>query len=245
MQETPNPPTPVIPSDPGPVDLAPVQGICGVLDALLRRPRAVLHHLHSDGGGSLIAPLLFIAVVASALYGVVVGTFSGGAQLWAAPLKITLGLLFCAGICLPSLYVFACLSGSQAKLRDVAGMAAGLIALTSLLLFSFAPIAWVFSQSTESVAGMAALHIVFWLIATYFGTRFVHNGMARLGSASGLAFRVWTVIFAFVCLQMMTAVRPIIGTAERLLPTEKKFFLQYWGETMEMGRRHTAPARRD
>lgn len=217
---------------PDPVETAPIHGLGGVLDALLRRPRGVLHHLHTDCGGKLIAPLLLIAIVAAALFGVVVGTFSGGTQLWAAPVKITLGLLFCAGICLPSLYVFACLAGTQARLRDVSGMVAGLLALTTLLLFSFAPVAWVFSQSTESVAGMAALHIVFWTVATYFGTRFVHAGMKRLGSTSDGTFKCWTVIFIFVCLQMMTAIRPIVGKADSLLPREKKFFLQYWGEVM-------------
>ncbi len=228
--------------EPDIVEAAPVQGIGGVLDALLRRPRAVLHFLHMDGGARLIAPQLIIAIVAAALYGVIVGTFSGGAQLWAAPLKITLGLLFCGGICLPSLYVFACLAGTQAKLRDVAGIVAGLLALTTLLLVSFAPVAWVFSQSTESVAWMAGLHMIFWAIATYFGTRFVHTGMTRLGARTDGTFQCWTAIFVFVSLQMMTAIRPIVGRADNLLPTEKKFFFQYWGETILAAQKAARPS---
>jgi hypothetical protein len=31
---------------------------------------------------------------------------------------------------------------------------------------------------------------------------------------------------------MTTALRPIIGKADTLLPTEKKFFLQHWGDSM-------------
>jgi hypothetical protein len=34
-------------------------------------------------------------------------------------------------------------------------------------------------------------------------------------------------------LQMMTALRPVIGTAETFLPTKKKFFLTHWMETIE------------
>ena len=238
MQDTSTQPTPV----PDPAEIAPIHGLGGVLDELLRRPRGIQYRLHEDGGTKLIAPLLALAVIAAALYGVVVGTFSGGAQLWAAPEKITLGLLFCGGICLPSLYVFACLAGTQARLRDVAGMVAGLLALTTLLLFSFAPVAWVFSQSTESVAGMAAMHIVFWTVATFFGTRFVSTGMKRLGSLSDSTFKVWNIIFIFVCLQMMTAIRPIIGTADSLLPKEKKFFFQYWGETLSAEAKRGKPA---
>jgi hypothetical protein len=228
-------PKPVL--QPGTTPATPISGVGGTLDALLRRPGELLHELHAESSRPLVFALLLIAILSSTLYGVVVGTFSGGTQMWAAPLKITLGLLFCTGICAPSLYVFACLSGSHAKLRDVAGMAAGLIALTSLLLFSFAPVAWVFSQSTDSIAGITALHIVFWSIATYFGTRFVLTGMDKLGSASGLAFRIWTFIFVLVCLQMMTALRPIIGTSEKLLPGEKKFFLQHWGEILDISYR--------
>ena len=46
-----------------------------------------------------------------------VGDFSGGTQLWAAPLKIAGGTLLTAAICLPSLYVLACLGGAHDTLR--------------------------------------------------------------------------------------------------------------------------------
>ncbi len=44
--------------------------------------------------------------------------------------------------------------------------------------------------------------------------------------------RVWMAIFGFVCLQMTTALPPIIGTAEHWLPKEKKFFLAHWREKL-------------
>ena len=217
-------------AQPDATELAPVIGLTGLLEALLRRPRGVLHHLSGSEAARLIGLMLFLATVGAALYGVVVGTFSGGTQLWAAPVKITMGLFICAVICLPSLYVFACLSGSAARFTDVAGMVAGLLALMTLLLFSFAPVAWVFSQSTESVAAMGTMHILFWLIATYFGARFMYRGMARLGARSEGAFYFWMTIFVLVALQMSTALRPLVGKADTFLPKEKMFFLQHWGE---------------
>ena len=33
-----------------------------------------------------------------------------------------------------------------------------------------------------------------------------------------------------VSLQMMTTLRPIVGHSERLLPVEKKFFMNHWLE---------------
>jgi hypothetical protein len=38
------------------------------------------------------------------------------------------------------------------------------------------------------------------------------------------------VIVTLVSLQMMTTLRPILGRSERLLPAEKKFFLNHWLE---------------
>lgn len=176
--------------------------------------------------------MLLVATMSAAAYGFIAGTFSGGTQLWAAPLKIAGGLVFAGLICLPSLYVFACLSGSTARFVDAAGMVAGLMALMTLLLVSFAPVAWVFSQSTESVASIGTLHLFFGLIATYFGARFLYRGMSRLGARGEGAFFLWICLFIFVVLQMTTALRPIIGTAPTLLPTEKRSFLKHWAEQL-------------
>ena len=217
---------------PDPSEAAPVHGLGGTLEALLRRPRGVLHHLHEAGGSRLTGLMLLLALVGAAAYGLIVGSFSGGLQWWAAPLKIAGGLTLCGLICLPSLYVFACLTGSAARFTDVLGMVAGLLALMAVLLVSFGPVAWVFSQSTESIVAMGLLHLVFWLIATLFGARFMHTGMARLGARSEGAFYFWLCLFVVVALQMTTALRPLIGTADTLLPTEKKFFLQHWGDSM-------------
>ncbi|MFO1459119.1 MAG: hypothetical protein U1G08_06885 [Verrucomicrobiota bacterium] len=209
----------------------PLTGTGSIIEALLRRPAAVLHHFHHHpGGGRLAGVLILASLLAAAAYGVIVGSFSGGMQLWAAPLKIAGGLLLCGLICLPSLYVFACLSGSSAGFLDVFGMIAGLLALMTLLLVSFSPVAWVFSQSTVSVGVMGTLHLAFWIVATYFGARFMYRGMVRLGARGEGAFYFWISLFVVVSLQMTTALRPLVGTAPTLLPVEKRFFLQHWLE---------------
>ena len=99
---------PVIPPAPGPLgedpaERAPIPNAIVAIDAMLRHPRRVMYQLGQPGAGKLIAMMLFVAVVCSLIYGVVVGTFSGGTQLWAAPVKIAGGLMVAAFICLPSL----------------------------------------------------------------------------------------------------------------------------------------------
>ena len=233
---------PPIPSRPGikspplgdlPADCAPITSPTSAIEAVLREPRRLLFHLRQPKRGPLIAGLLTISVVCSAIYGFVIGTFSGGEQLWAAPVKVVCGLLFAALICLPSLYILACLGGSRARLGEVLGLMSGLVTLTTVLLIGFAPVAWVFSQSTESLIAMGSLHLVFWLVATWFGLRFLHSGFAQLGVTVGGGIKLWMIIFIIVVLQMTTALRPIVGKANTFLPTQKKFFVTHWLDNLK------------
>ena len=135
--------------------------------------------------------------------------------------------------CLPSLYIFTCLGGSQARLVEVFGLLAGLLMLMTILLIGFAPVAWIFSQSTESLAWMGALHLIFWFVATIFGLRFLEAGFSHSQARSLAGFRIWAVIFLLVALQMTTALRPILGTSETFFPTEKKFFVAHWSDCLK------------
>jgi hypothetical protein len=222
-----------LPLGANPDERVPIAGLVAAVEAILRQPRRVMFQLRQQSQGDLIALLLGIAVLCSLIYGVVVGTFSGGGQLWGAPVKITAGLLISALICLPSLYIFSCLSGSEARLVEVFGLVAGLLSLMTVLLIGFAPVAWVFSQSTDSVAAMGALHLVFWLISTYFGLRFLQAGFNHLSAQTNSGLKVWTVIFLLVALQMTTALRPMVGPAGPFPPAEKKFFLSHWAECLK------------
>lgn len=225
-----------LPLGQAPEEREPIRGPLSAAEAILRQPRRVIFQLRQAHWTRTAASFLLIATVSALVYGLVVGTFSGAGQLWIAPLKIAGGLLVSALICLPSLYVFSCLSGSQARLAEVCGLVLGLLALTTILLIGFAPVAWVFSQSTTSLAAMGALHLAFWAVATAFGWRFLRAGFKHLSAQSGGVLSVWLVIFVLVCLQMTTALRPIVGTSADVFPTEKKFFLSHWNDCLTGGK---------
>jgi hypothetical protein len=216
-----------------PAERVPISNVVAAIDAILRHPRRVMFQLRQPDAGKLIAMMLFVSIACSLIYGVVVGTFSGGDQIWAAPAKIAIGLMISALICLPSLYIFTCLGGSQARLVEVFGLLAGLLMLMTILLIGFAPVAWIFSQSTESLAWMGTLHLIFWFIATCFGLRFLETGFSHSNARSLAGFRTWVVIFLLVALQMTTALRPILGKSETFLPAEKKFFVAHWGDCLK------------
>ena len=226
-------PPALVPLGENPDDREQIPNTIAAIESILRKPRRVMYQLRQPASGGLIFSMLIVAVVCSLIYGVVVGTFSMGQQLWVAPVKIAGGLLFAAIICLPSLYIFSCLSGSQARLTEICGLLAGLLLLMTLLLIGFAPVAWLFSQSTESATWMGALHLFFWFVATFFGLRFLETGFSHSKARSHAGLNVWIIIFMLVVLQMTTALRPIVGKAPTFFPKEKKSFVTYWGENLQ------------
>lgn len=213
-------------------------GLLSAAGALLRVPGRIVFEMRNGNGGPLAASFLGIAAACFLAYGLTVGMFSFGDQLWAAPLKITGGIALCALLCFPSLVVFSLLSGSEVTLGEISVLLAGAIALAGLLLVGFVPVSWVFSQSTESVAFMGAMHMLFWVIALYYGIRFLGAATGFLNGGRGRHLAVWSAIFVLVSLQMMTTLRPIVGTGNRFLQSEKKFFLTHWGETLDAATRH-------
>src|SRR5437764_625992 len=105
-----------------PEEREPIPHVFAAIEAILRQPRRIMYQLRQPGAGRLILAMLFVAIFCSLLYGAVVGSFSMGEQLWAAAVKIAGGLLISALICFPSLYIFTCLSGSQARLAEMCGL---------------------------------------------------------------------------------------------------------------------------
>ena len=216
-----------------PLERIPIKNILSAIESVLRQPRRLQFQLRQPGAGKLIGGMLLASLICGLVYGLIIGSFSGAEQWWAAPIKFTGGLLLSLLICLPSLYIFAGLSGSTARPGEILGLVAGLLLLMTVLLIGFAPVAWLFSQSTNSVLWMGFLHLMFWFVATAFGLRFLDAGFRQSNARSGAGLKTWTVLFVLVALQMSTALRPLLGRANTVLPTEKKFFLAHWGDCLE------------
>lgn len=241
----PPPPPPDAPADPFEPDdqpLAKPLTIWRVAEATLKHPVRVLNELHTGEGRRLITLQLILATVCLAAFGVTVGTYSMGSQLWLAPAKITLGVLGAALICLPSLFVFSCLAGADSDPGKIAGALTGLVTVASLLLVAFGPVSWIFAQSTGSILFMGVMNLAFWLIALAYGLQYLKHAVVLLNGRSGSHLLVWTIIFVVVTLQMTTTLRPILGTSDRMFQTEKKFFLTHWVEQMDAASR--APHKR-
>jgi len=222
-----------------PTDIEPMPGGHGfgvVIESVLKKPGRIVHELNGAHRWAVLLRLGVVALASLIIYGVVMGSLSGGSQLWLSPLKLTLGTVFSVLICLPSLYVFLCLSGADVRISHVVGLLVAAICLLSLLLIGFAPVAWIFSQSTDSVVFMGMLHLFFWGIGLWFGLRALAGLIAHTRTSGGSGhLKMWMLIFVLVCLQMTSVVRPLIGTADTILPQEKRFFMVHWVKSMTAG----------
>jgi hypothetical protein len=203
------------------------------LDLLLRRPEVLLERLDGPNAGKTLWILLAAAVIGHAAYGVVVASFAGGDQWWASPTKVVLGTLLSGAICFPSLYIFAVLSGANVGLRHVVGLCLAVTASTAVFLAGFGPVAWIFTQSSNSVAPLAPIHLILWAISLVTSKRILNAGMSHWKARRGALFGLWITIFLVTGLQMMTTLRPILGPSERFFDPTRKFFLEHWSETLD------------
>jgi len=204
-----------------------------VADAVLKCPGRILYEmLHCNH--EVRIRLLCLVLACSAAYGLTMGSFSGGMQLWAVPLKSACVVLFSALLCLPSLYILIALGGGDRNLTQVAGILLQSLALAGLLLLGFAPIAWIFAQSTSSIGFMGAMHLAFWGASLAVGLRLMFRAVddRRSGQATGLLV-VWCIVFCAVLLQMATVFRPLLGPADCVMESGKKFFMVNLVETMD------------
>lgn len=227
-----NPVTPPPLNPDGYVPIPPQPGIRDLFEGLLRRPAQLAGHKACGESGTLLRFGL-IAVISIVVFGFVLGTFAYGDQLWAAPLKLGGGLLFAGLICFPSLYIFSSLAGSTASAARMGGLLGGMLALAGLLLLGFAPALWIFAQGTSSFGFMGILALASWLVALGFAFRFIRTALRQTGATQVSPLLIWFTIFLLVTLQLSTSLRPILGRSDKLLTSEKKFFLVHWGETMD------------
>lgn len=200
-----------------------------LFEALLRRPHALVARL-ADGNHGATGRFALMGVLSFLLFGFVLGCFAKHEQFWAAPLKITAGLLFSGVICFPSLYIFSTLAGARVSIGQLAACLAGALALSGLLLLGFAPAVWIFAESTDSFGFMGTLGVGAWIIAVVFALRFLKSVVFATGGTQKGPVMIWSAVFLLVTLQMTTSLRPILGRSEVFLTQEKKFFLQHWGD---------------
>ncbi len=203
-----------------------------LVDALLKTPEAIYQRVAEHQLGRNQLGLLLITVACLLIYGLIMGSFSGGVQWLAAPLKILVGTLLAALLCFPSLYIFSALSGADLQPSQLLGLLLGGLALNAILLLGFVPVAFIFTFSIRALPFMGAVHLLIWGCSLFFALRYLANGLRYLGGQNPLMIKAWAVILVLTLCQMSTTLRPVLGEADSLFTAEKRFFLVHWIELL-------------
>jgi len=119
------------------------------------------------------------------------------------------------------------LSESKSNVRDVALALGCGLGVQALLLCGLAPVAWVFSQSTNSVAFMGGLYLAMYLMSSAFGLGLTRRLLAQDGFRVE-SYWLWQILFTVVVLQLSSTLRPIVGPFDGFAPREKLFFAVHW-----------------
>ncbi len=198
-----------------------------IVDALLKSPESVVNRIKVGEFKKILFSLLVIFIICHVIYGLIVGSYSG--NWFISPIKIVGGVTLSVLLCYPSFYIFSCLSGANITPSQAFSLLAGGLALTSILLLGFAPVAFIFTFSIKTISFMGIVHILIWAISIYFGLRYIINGLIHMDSRKNDNFiTIWCIILVLTMLQMTTTLRPIIGESDILLTSEKLFFMEHW-----------------
>ena len=201
--------------------------------SLLRDPGAFVVAAKETGGfGKLAGFLVLLTLVGTALFGAALGSFVDGRVALLDAAKLSGIVVFSFAVCYPTMYVFACISGSTLSALRLFGF--GLVSTATLgcLLAALAPILWLFAVSTEAVGFIVMFACGLGGVALTFAYRPFVGAVAKGIAASSAGFKVWFFLFIIVALQAITLVRPMlapIGTPRE--PEGKCFFVRHFAQT--------------
>jgi hypothetical protein len=179
--------------------------------------------------------LLGAAAVFHAVFGLAMGLFGGWSVAIMDVAKIPLVAVCSLLLCYPSLYVFSCVGGTPLSLSQTFLLGASCLAMLGLLLVGLAPVAWLFSVSTESLPFVTMLALFIWLIAASFAVRYIGKLQAHALFKKAGGIKLWFFVLVLVTVQMVTCMRPILTAPETdgWWTGKKMFFLQHFGSTFE------------
>jgi hypothetical protein len=154
-----------------------------------------------------------------ALYGLLMGVSNSWQQALASAVKLPGLFLITLLVCLPTLYFFNLLFGSQMTVRQTAALILTGINVAAALSLAFALITLTFWITVPDYSLYLLLNVGVLALMSWWGIRFLIQGMHHvqqgyLGVSRKRILLFWALIFAFVGTQMAWAMRPFVGAPE-------------------------------
>ncbi len=182
--------------------------------------------------GIKLRGMVLSAILYLALYGLVIGMSHSWQQALTSALKLPMLFLETLLICLPTLYFFNLLYGSQLTFAQTATLMMAAVTITGALTLAFSSISLFFWLTVgEQYTILLLLNVGVLAISSWWGLTFLYQGMRYVQRDAahvrqGRILATWLLLYAFVGTQMGWALRPFFG-----VPGEPFVFLRGGGGT--------------
>jgi hypothetical protein len=167
--------------------------------------------------GHKLMSMILSTFIYLALYGLAMGISNSWQQALSSALKLPLLFLLTLLICLPTLYFFNLLYGSQLTFPQTLALMMAAVTVTGALTLAFASITFFFWLTVgEQYTILILLNVGVLAISSWWGLSFLRQGMRHVhrGTSTvhqGRILTTWLLIYAFVGTQMAWALRPFFG----------------------------------
>lgn len=182
-----------------------------------------------------IIALLISSSAFFALYGAIIGSFSGGLQIVASAIKVPALYLITLAVCLPTLYFFEVISGSRRSFGQYLALLLASMSIIGVMLFSFAPITLFFRLSINDYQFFQLLNVLVFTITGLIGVNVFYRSLLYINDKDSetpnnrtAMIRGWLVLYGFVGSQLGWTLRPFFGNPdspfELFRPLESNFY---------------------
>lgn len=127
-----------------------------------------------------IKSLLSANAVFFAIYGCIIGAFSGLPQAMSSAVKLPLLFMLTLIVSFPTLYIINLLQGSRNTIGQYFALILGSTAVTSVLLLGFAPITILFMITSDHYQFFKILNVLLFTFAGFAGMKFFYRGVQSI-----------------------------------------------------------------
>lgn len=214
---------------------------------LLQDRQTFLQDIHAGKRlHSKISALMLCSFCCFAVYGAIIGSFHSPAQAISSALKLPALYLITLLVCVPALYIFNALFGSQKTVAQHFTYVLSAASVIALLLCGFAPVTLFFVITITPIKDYSfylLLNVAVFAFTGIFGVSFLYQAMRPTDEASPNAklratiLRFWLGLYGLVGSQLGWILRPFFGSPgqfELFRPREGNFLSGVWNAAMNV-----------
>ncbi|MFN6515821.1 MAG: actin-binding WH2 domain-containing protein [Nostoc sp. CreGUA01] len=168
-----------------------------------------------------IISLLVCSSLFLAIYGGIIGAYHSWMQALSSAIKLPALYLITLLICIPTLYFANVIFGSKRTFAQHLALVLTAVSVTSVLLFSFAPITLFFLLTTNNYQFLILLNVFIFALTGFIGISSLYQATSLVleqdnesSKTRQKILQFWLFLYAFVGSQLGWTLRPFFGTPD-------------------------------